>query len=355
MPRFLIDLPGAEFIPSGDIALGPSGQDAMPVKTDRAGQYDASERVGSMGWYALVGLAAGSIPLVVCGSILLQPGAISRSLPLATCAIINPLLGAGLGCLYHRYRAPRRSLASSFFADAPLNVQGNSKGGRQIGALAITGFGVGIAIALLATILEVAWRGWSYLDATLIPAMIIYPWFCAAEGRHLGLRLEHPRPPIRRLRVSVRTLMVLVAYVGLMLGLGMWAVRLSRNARHFHEMSLSEQSIGDGFEIQAQKYLADVGLRTKNADELRHGRIPEELEDEHKTFLRSLDKTAGEEDRSHRFSQIAVLEEQRAQQSEAMFRSNDRSARHLKTLAAKHRMAAREPWVPVAPDPPFSP
>ena len=112
--------------------------------------------------------------------------------------------------------------------------------------------------------------------------------------------------------------MVLLAYVGLMFGLGMEAVRLSRNARNFHEASLSEQSIGDGFEIQAQKYLADVGLRKKNADELRHGRIPEDLQDEHKTFLRSLDKTAGEDDRRHRFSQIADLEQQRAQQSEEM-------------------------------------
>ena len=308
-----------------------------------------------MGWYALVGLAGGSLPLVVLGSILMQPGASSRSLPFATCVIINPLIGAGLGCLYHRYPASRRSLASSFFADAPLTVQGSSKGGRRIGTLALTGFGAGIATALLATILEVAWRGWSFLDVTLIPALFIYPWFCASAGLNVGLRLGHPRPSIRRLRVGLRTLMVLVAYVGLMFGLGMGAVRLSRNARHFHEMSISEQWIGDDFEIQAQKYLADLGLRKKNADELRHGRIPEELQDEHKTFLRSLDKTAGEEEKIHRFSQIAVMEEQRAEQSETLFRSNDRSAKYLKMLAAKHMKAAREPWAPVAPDPPLGP
>ncbi len=325
------------------------------MTTDRAGQHDASERVDSMGWYALVGLAAGSLPLVVLGSIVLQPGASSRSLPFATCVIINSLIGAGLGCLYHRYPAPRRSLTSSFFADAPLSVQESSKGGRRIGTLVLTGFGVGIAIALLATILEVAWRGWWFLDVTLIPALLIYPWFCASAGLNLGLRMGHPRPSIRRLRVSLRTLMVLVAYVGLMFGLGMGAVRLSRNARHFHEISLSEQSLGDGFEIQAQQYLADLGLRKKNADELRHGRIPEELQDEHRTFLRSLDSTAGEEEKIHRFSQIAVLEEQRAEQSETLFRSNDRSAKYLKMLAAKHRKAAREPWAPVAPDPRLRP
>ncbi len=155
------------------------------------------------------------------------------------------------------YPTPRRSLASSFFADAPLTVQENSKGGRRIGTLALTGFGVGIATPLLATTLEVAWRGWSFLDVTLIPAMLIYPWFCAAEGRHLGLRLGHPRPSIRRLRDSLRTLM--------------------------------------------------------------------------------------------------VLEEQRVEQSETLFRSNDRSAKYLKMLAAKHRRAAREPWAPAAPDPPFRP
>ena len=163
------------------------------MTTDRAGQHDAGKRVGSMGWYALVGLAGGSLPLVVLGSILLQPGASSRSLPFATCVIINPLIGAGLGSL------------------------------------------------------------------------------------------------------------------------------------------------------------------KKNADELRHGRIPEELKDEHRTFLRSLDETAGEQYKMHRFSQIAVLEEQRAEQSETLFRSNDRSAKYLKMLAAKHRRAAREPWAPVALDPRFEP
>lgn len=352
---FLIDMAGAELIPFGDVALAPSGQDATPVTTDRAGQDDASERVGSMGWYALVGLAGGALPLVVCGSILLLPGASPGSLPFATCAIINPLIGAGLGCLYHRCPAPRRSLAASFLADAPLTVQENSKGGRRIGSLALAGFGVGIAAAILATILEVAWRGWSYLDVTLILALLIYPWFCAFAGLGMGVRLGHPRPSIRRVRISLRAQMVLVAYLGLMFGLGMQAVRLSRNARNSREVSLSAQSIGDGFEIQAQKYLADAGLRKKNADELRHGRIPEELQDEHKTFLRSLDKTAGEAYIRHRFSQIADLEEQQAQQFEELFRSNDRSANHQKMIAAKHRRAAREPWAPVAPDPPFSP
>jgi hypothetical protein len=169
VPLFLIDLPSARFIPFGDVALAPSGQDAMPVTTDRAGQHDASERAGSMGWYALVGLAAGSLPLLVCGSILVLPGASSRSLPLATCVIINPLIGAGLGCLYHRYPTPRRSLASSFSADAPLTLQQNSKAGQRIGTLALTGFGVGIATALLATTLEVAWRGWSFLGLPASP------------------------------------------------------------------------------------------------------------------------------------------------------------------------------------------
>jgi hypothetical protein len=163
--------------------------------------------------------------------------------------------------LYYQYTAPRRSLASSFPADAPLIAEENRKGSPRIGNLALTGFGVGIAIALLAVILEVAWRGWSYFDKTLIPALLIYPWFCAFAGLGMSLRLGHPRPSLRRLRTSLRAVMVLVAYLGLILGLGMQAVRLSRNARNSHEVSLSAQSIGEGFEIQAQKFLADAGVR----------------------------------------------------------------------------------------------
>ena len=50
-----------------------------------------------------------------------------------------------------------------------------------MGMLALTGFGVRIATALLATILEVAWRGWSFLDVTLIPASSLIHGF--ALGR----------------------------------------------------------------------------------------------------------------------------------------------------------------------------
>ena len=75
------------------------GEILAPHRRIHAKQFNASERVGLMGRYALVGLAAGSLPLLVCGPLLML-GASSRSLPLATCLIINPLIGVGLGCLY---------------------------------------------------------------------------------------------------------------------------------------------------------------------------------------------------------------------------------------------------------------
>jgi hypothetical protein len=147
------------------------------------------------------------------------------------------------------------------------------------------GFGIGIVAALGVTSLEVACHGWSYL-LMLIPAMLVYPWLGASAGFSFGLRPGDPRPSsIRRLRVSLRTLMILVAYIALLFGLGTQAVHLGGVARERQALSRNAQAIGDLFRSQSEKYLADMRRRMKNADELRDGRIPEELQDSDRAFF----------------------------------------------------------------------
>jgi hypothetical protein len=50
---------------------------------------------------------------------------------------------------------------------------------------------------------------------------------------------------------------------------------------------------------------------------------------------------------------MADSEEQQAKVAEEMFRANERAATYQKTRADQYRKAAREPWAPVEPDPPF--
>jgi hypothetical protein len=319
--------------------------------TDKAAGHQGSERKRSMGWFALVGFARGLAFHVILGGPLLLLGADAKSFPLATFVIINPLFCAGLGCLFHRFPEPRLRLPSSFFAMEPLSVLERLERSRRISRHVWAGFGIGIVAALGVTSLEVACHGWSYL-LMLIPAMLVYPWLGASAGFSFGLRPGDPRPSsIRRLRVSLRTLMILVAYIALLFGLGTQAVHLGGVARERQALSRNAQAIGDLFRSQSEKYLADMRRRMKNVDELRDGRIPEELQDSDRAFLKSLDTSASSEFKKHRYSLMADLEEHQAKMAEEMFRTNDRAANDQKIRADKYRKAAQEPWTPVEPDP----
>jgi hypothetical protein len=305
-----------------------------------------------MGWFAVVGFARGLLPGVgFCGPLLLL-GANAKSLPLATFAIVNPLVCAGVGCLCHRYPAARRWRTRPFFAIEPLTARERQERIRRLSTFVWAGFGLGIVTSLAATSLEVAFRGWTVLDL-LVPALLIYPWLGAYAGLIFGLRPGDPKPSIRRLRVSLRTSMILVAYIALLFGLGTQAVHISGAARERHALSLNAQSMGDMFGSQSEKSLAEMHRRMKNAEELRHGRIPDELQEVNRALLKSLEKTASDEYKKRRYSLMADSEEQQAKVAEEMFRTNERAANYQKTRADKYRKAAQEPWAPVGPDPSF--
>jgi hypothetical protein len=210
---------GTGLNPAGDVAKALDGQDIVSATTDGAAGQQGSEPERSMGWFALVGFARGLIPFVgYCGPLLLL-GANARSLPLATFGIVNPLVCAGAGCLCHRYLHAIRWRTPSFFAIEPLPARERQERIRRISTFVWAGFGMGIVTALVATSLEVAFRGWTALDLR-IPALLIYPWLGAYAGFIFGLRPGDPKPSIRRLRVSLRTSMILVAYIALLFGLG---------------------------------------------------------------------------------------------------------------------------------------
>jgi hypothetical protein len=173
-PTVFIHARGPGLNPASDVAKALDGEEIVSEMTDAALGYQGSEPKESMGWFALVGFATGLVPFVgFCWPLLLH-GANARSLPLATFAIVNPLVCAGLGCLAHRYPAASRWRTRSFFAIEPLTPRERQERIRQISTFVWAGFGMGIVTALAATSLEVACRGWSVLDL-LIPALLIYP------------------------------------------------------------------------------------------------------------------------------------------------------------------------------------
>jgi hypothetical protein len=326
------------------------------LMTGTASQISGLKRAGierrrSMGWFALVGFVRGLMPFLFCWPLLLlAPNA--TSLPLATFAIVYPLVCAGFGCLFHRYPAARSWHPPTFFAIEPLTPRERLERIRRISTFVWAGFGMGIVTALTATSLEVAFRGWTVLDL-LIPELFIFPWLGAYAGLIFGLRPGDPKPSIRRLRVSLRTSMILVAYIALLFGLGMQAVHLGGVARERRALSLNAQAVGDFHRREIETFLVEMPRRMKNAEELRRGRIPEELAKVNRAFLKSFDKTASDEYKKRRYSLMADSEEHQAKVAEEMIRTNERAANYWKTRADKYRKAAQERWAPVGPDPSF--
>jgi hypothetical protein len=133
----------------------------------------------------------------------------------------------------------------------------------------------------------------------------------------------------------------------------MQAMHISGAARERCALSLNAQAIGDFHRREIEAFLVEMRRRMKNAEELRRGRIPEELQEVNRTFLKSFDKTASDEYKKHRYSLMADSEEHQAKVAEEMIRTNERAANFWKTRADKYRKAAQEPWAPVGPDPSF--
>jgi hypothetical protein len=269
--------------------------------------------------------------------------------------ILYPMIGAGLGCLIRRSPAATRWVRpATFFAVEPLSAQESEERGRRVRRSASMGFGTGLVLALVATALDFAWRGWPFLAPTLIIALLLYPYVGVLIGFNLGLRQGDPKPSIRHLRFRMRTLMILVAYVALLLGLGSEAARVSGAARQCHAKALTAQAMIDVFRGLLEKSLVDLARR-KNAEELRQGRIPAGLLPSQKDFLKSLDTTANEEYKKYRYALIADGEEQQAKLAEVNVGTYDRLINYHRKLAEKYEKAAQEPWVPVGPDPPMPP
>lgn len=209
-------------------------------------------------------------------------------------------------------------------------------------------------LALAITAAQVASRGFDVLQELLIWNLIWAPYL----GAFLGLGLSRTRRPgprtWRRPQLRTHTLMVVVAYVAFLFGMGAWAGKLSRPARQYHQKWATADSLSKTYRELGQKAEDDAALRRSNVGGLHAGKIPEGLLLGQRDFLRSLeeDSKVTPDHRKLRRDLITDGEEKsmiRQEQNADLF---GRLAAYHDGLAAKYDRARWRPWLPVEPDPP---
>ena len=322
--------------------------------TEKMESTAGSSSKRSRALFALVGLLAGVLlGGVSAGLEYLLRGRNLHDVALTTDLLVYPFLGLGL--CWFGYGNPhiwRRARPPGFFSVEPLSPEYAAARGVQIRRSAWVGFGLGIAIALLATGLDFAWRGWPFLAATLIGGLLFYPYMGMLLGFNFSLRPGDSTPSIRNFRFRTRTLMILVAYAGIVCGLGTVASRYSGLANQYRAKALNARTLLDVFQNLLEKARADL-KRADSAKELRAGRVPDGLLPAQKTFLKGLDGSASEEYKKYRYGLIADGEDRQAGLAAQNVAEFTPRIETYKKLVKKYTIAAQEPWVAVDPDPPM--
>lgn len=275
-----------------------------------------------------------------------------RDIPLTTILLVYPTVGAILGGWASRNpHAGGWKRPEGFFATEPLSNEERDARERRVRKSAWIGFGGGIAVGLTTSALDFAWRGWPYLSETLGSSLFFGPCFGALIGFNLGLRPGDPKPSVRAIRFGLRTLMILTAYLGFCLALVVRTSGISGAARLYLAKSQSARETKAVYQKILDQCLEDA-KRTTNAEELRAGRIPDGLFASQKEFLKSLDQTATEAYKKHRYGLIADGEQRRAELAVENIKEYTRFVDYEKTLAEKYARAAQEPWLVIEPDAP---
>lgn len=216
------------------------------------------------------------------------------------------------------------------------------------------GFAVGVVLALAYTAWFVARWDYGILQPMIVWNLIWAPCVCSRIG--LGLsRTRRPGPRSWRLpRLRTRTLMLAIAYVAFLFGVGDWAGKIGGPARQYHQKWAAADSSATSSRNLERFWADHARQRRANVEALRAGKIPEGLFATQRDFLRSLEadpKRTPKERKFHR-DLITDLEERLRISEEQSADLNRRLAEYHDGLAAKYDRARWRPWLPVEPDPP---
>ena len=201
---------------------------------------------------------------------------------------------------------------------------------------------------------EVALAGYTILLFHFARNMTWAPFWGLVIGRALSrTQPENPgiwTPP----QLRIHTLMVIIAHVALLLGVGVSTAGIGVAAQRYLQKTVTSAEMAKIYREEARKCDADAKLKRKNVTELQAGRIPEGLLQIQRAFLQSLedDPKATPDYRTYRRGLITEGEEQSRIRMENNVVVLRRIAEHFERLAAKYEWFQWHPWLPVEPDPP---
>jgi hypothetical protein len=218
------------------------------------------------------------------------------------------------------------------------------------------GFGIGIVLAFAGTAVRVSNSEFGYIilfdqlfwSLIWLPALGLAIGYLPGRSRRLGSTI------LKRPQLRTRTLMVIIAYVAFLLGVGIYAKRLSDSAlASFLKYSTSEQMV-KVFRDHGRRSELVAELRRQNVEELRSGKIPSGLLTYQQELLRRLevDPYVTAEVQRMRRDGIEADEERNGAREERNVVLYQELVEYEQRLADKYDHARRHPWLVVEPDPP---
>jgi hypothetical protein len=269
-----------------------------------------------------------------------------NEVPLCGYLVIWPTIGTLVGYV-------RRRRVAAPMPDKPSEEE-QERQRRRRGKFVTAGFAIGLVLGLVSTLLDLAWRGWFILPVQLILNLLFFPYFGVLLGFNLSRVPGEPKWSWRFLRFNMRTMMLVVAYVALLFGLGVVTGRIGGSARRYHQQYVNAKQMMNVFGGILRREQAKAHIRLRNAERLRGGAIPPDIMQGQKDFLKSLDmdKKVKPDYRKHRYDLIADGEELLGRMAEKNVQTYTTLVDYHAKLAVKYKKAQQEPWLPVEPDPP---
>jgi len=225
---------------------------------------------------------------------------------------------------------------------------------RSRGRFVAAGFAIGLALGFVATSIDLACQGWFILPDRLVLTLLLFPYFGVLLSFNLSRVAGEPKWSWRFMRFNMRTMMVVVAYLALLFGLGVVTGRVGRSAQRYHQQYVNAREMVKFLGGLLRKDQAQAPVRLRNAERLRRGAIPADITQGQKDFLKSLDtdQKVTPEYRKYRYNLIADGEESLGRIAEKNAQDYMTLVDYYSKLAAKYEKAQREPWLPVEADPP---
>ncbi len=235
----------------------------------------------------------------------------------------------------------------------------------------LKGFGIGIICAAIETVVFCAIWGLQYLGASL-SIFILLPIAFSITGFRYVRACPRVRPRLT-IRLSTGDMMIAVAYIALLLGIGLTVVPIGRRALDYKYQESLAQFRTETFLSSADQAADEAKDTARIVTELRARRIPEGLPAHLQESLQKLESPASRskndfppnapaglepslrklfDRREEVYKRVLSVYEPILQSKIEQATYYLRMFEYYESMVVKYRVAKQNPWVPVAPDPP---